>query len=296
MSDQAYVLVTPARNEAEYIEKTIQSVISQTVPPKQWVIVSDGSTDGTDDIVKRYSKKFDYIELLRLESRPTRNFGAKVKAINAGYSRIEHLEFEYFGNLDADITFDADYYETIMDRFEQYPQLGIAGGMVVDLIGKGRKGIFHGDSVGCAVHFFRRQCYEGIGGYLPLQFGGEDTIAETMAKMHNWQVRSFSEIVVCHLRPRGAGMWNIFQISFFRGVADYFMGYHPMFFILKSMSRFRQKPVFISTFLMLLGYLCSSIRNVNSQIPPDIVQYLRREQMNKLKALFNTARGKFYFK
>jgi biofilm PGA synthesis N-glycosyltransferase PgaC len=292
MPNKEYVIVTPARNEAEYIEQTIKAVTAQTVQPKRWVIVSDGSTDDTDHIVKAYADKFDFMELLRLESKPTRDFGSKVNAINAGYSRIEQLEFEYFGNLDADITFDADYYERIMNRFEQYPQLGIAGGIVEDLNAKGRKGTFYGDGVGCAVHFFRRQCYEGIGGYLPMRYGGEDTIAETMTRMQNWQVRTFPEIVVSHLRPRGKGMWNSFQIPFYRGVADYYMGYHPLFFLLKSISRFRQKPLLISTFLMLLGYLYSSVRRAESQVPPRVVKYLRREQMNKLKALFYKARSK----
>ena len=296
MPDEGYVIVTPARNEAQYIEKTIESVVSQTVLPKRWVVVSDGSTDATDDIVKRYSAKFDFIVLIRLDSRPVRDFGSKVRAINAGYGRIQHLEFGYFGNLDADLSFDANYYERIMNRFAQDPRLGIAGGVVVDVKKERRTKTFYRDGVGCAIHLFRRQCYEGIGGYLPMQFGGEDTIAETMARMQNWQVRSFPEIVVSHLRPRGTGMWSGFRIPFNRGVADYFMGYHPVFFILKSLFRFREKPFLLSTFLMLSGFLYSCRRHVNSQVPPNVVKYLRNEQKNKLKALFDTLKKKSYLK
>jgi len=294
MQGKEYVLVTPARNEAQYIEKTIESVISQTVPPKRWVIISDGSTDATDDIVKRYSAQFDFIELMRLESRPVRDFGSKVKAINAGYSRIRHLEFDYFGNLDADIAFDPDYYAAIMDRFRQDPQLGIAGGDVIDVKKERRTRTFYRDGVGCAVHFFRRQCYEGIGGYLPMRFGGEDTIAETMAKMQNWRVRSFPEIVVRHLRPRGTGMGSGYRIPFNRGVADYFIGYHPVFFIIKSLFRFREKPFVLSTVLMLSGYFYACSRKVNFQVPPDVVQYLRMGQMSKLQALLDSVKKKFY--
>jgi biofilm PGA synthesis N-glycosyltransferase PgaC len=292
MPSKQYVIVTPARNEAQYIEKTIESVVSQTVPPKRWVIVSDGSADATDDIVKRYAAQFDFIELIHLDTRPVRDFGSKVRAINTGYGRIQHLEFDYFGNLDADISFDADYYAKVMDRFEQNPRLGIAGGVVVDVKKEKRTKTFYRDGVGCAVHFFRRRCYEGIGGYLPMQFGGEDTIAETMARMQNWQVRTFPDIVVRHLRPRGTGMGSDYRIPFNRGVADYYIGYHPVFFILKSVFRFKEKPFLLSTFLMLLGYLHSSFRSVNSQVPANVVKYLRGEQMNKLRESFNSAQRK----
>jgi glycosyltransferase involved in cell wall biosynthesis len=295
MQGKDYVLVTPARNEAQYIEKTIESVISQTAPPKRWIIVSDGSTDATDDIVKSYSAKFDFIELIRRDCRLVRDFGSKVKAINAGYNRIQNLEFDYFGNLDADIAFDPDYYATIMDRFEKDPKLGIAGGAVLEVKKVRRTKTFYRDGVGCAVHFFRRQCYEGIGGYLPMRFGGEDTIAETMAKMQNWHVRSYPEIIVRHLRPRGTGMWSGYRIPFNRGVADYFIGYHPVFFIIKSLFRFREKPFFLSTALMLCGYFYSYSRKVNSQVPPVVVQHLRKEQMRKLQALLDSAKKKFYF-
>jgi biofilm PGA synthesis N-glycosyltransferase PgaC len=294
MPGKPYVIVTPARNEAQYIEKTIESVISQTLLPKRWVIVSDGSTDATDDIVKRYAAKCDFIELIRRDSTAVRDFGSKVKAIDAGYARIRHLEFDYFGNLDADIAFDADYYAKVMDRFDRDPRLGIAGGIVVDVIKERRTKTFHGDGVGCAVHFFRRQCYEGIGGYLPMQFGGEDTIAETMAKMQNWHVRTFPEIVVRHLRPRGAGTGSGSRIQFKRGVADYYMGYHPLFFIFKSLFRFKEKPFILSTFLMLSGYFYSYSRKVNFQVPPDVVRYLRMDQMNKLQALLKPVKNKFY--
>ncbi len=101
-----YVLITPARNEADYIEKTLQSVVAQTHLPKRWVIVSDGSTDATDDLVQKYQEGREWLELLRLPERQERHFAAKVRAFEAGYERVKDLDFEVIGNLDGDVSFD----------------------------------------------------------------------------------------------------------------------------------------------------------------------------------------------
>src|SRR5437870_958737 len=109
-----YVIVTPARNEAQFIELTIRSVIAQTVQPLKWVVVSDASTDGTDDIVRRYAAKFHWIELLRMPERSERNFAGKVHAFNAGYNAVQDLQYDVIVSLDADITFDADYFSYLL--------------------------------------------------------------------------------------------------------------------------------------------------------------------------------------
>src|SRR5215831_6690170 len=108
----SYVLVTPARNEAGLIEQTIQSVLAQSVLPRKWIIVSDGSTDGTDEIVQRYANEHEWIELMRMPERRDRQFAAKANAFNAGYARLKghsQLPFDIIGNLDADITLEPDY-------------------------------------------------------------------------------------------------------------------------------------------------------------------------------------------
>src|SRR5690606_7406663 len=122
-----YVLITPAHNEAAFIEKTIESVIAQTVPPLRWVIVSDGSTDGTDEIVGKYLGDHPWMELIRLPPRAKRSFAAKVMAFDAGYERVKDLAFDVIGNVDADVSFDADFMEFLLGRFEELPALGVAG-------------------------------------------------------------------------------------------------------------------------------------------------------------------------
>jgi biofilm PGA synthesis N-glycosyltransferase PgaC len=129
MSSQnySYILITPARNEEAYIEKTIQSMIAQTVLPEKWIIVSDGSTDRTDDIVKRYTAKHRWIKLIRLPEHRDRHFAAKVDAFNAGYSKVKNIQHDIIGNLDADLSFEEDYIEFLLQKFYQYLDLGVAG-------------------------------------------------------------------------------------------------------------------------------------------------------------------------
>jgi glycosyltransferase involved in cell wall biosynthesis len=123
----SYVIITPARNEAPFIELTLKSMVAQTHPPLKWVIVSDGSTDGTDEIVKRYLPANPWIELVRMPERKERNFAGKVHAFNAGLDRVEDLEFNIVGNLDADVSFEPDHFQYLIGRMGENPQLGVAG-------------------------------------------------------------------------------------------------------------------------------------------------------------------------
>src|SRR5258705_5682659 len=122
-----YTLITPARNEVQNIERTIQSVIKQTIWPLKWVIVSDGSTDGTDEIVKRYAAQYDWIQLVRRPERAERHFAGKADCFNTGYSCLKDLRFNIIGNLDADLSFEADYFSFLLDKFAEDPALCLAG-------------------------------------------------------------------------------------------------------------------------------------------------------------------------
>src|SRR5690242_17159020 len=128
MSQQLnYVLVTPARNESAFIELTLKSVVAQTVRPLRWIVVSDGSTDGTDEIVQEYAREHDWIELVRAPERTERHFAGKVHAFNAGYARVKDLVYDIIGNLDADISFDPEYFGFLLGKFAENRALGVAG-------------------------------------------------------------------------------------------------------------------------------------------------------------------------
>src|SRR5438132_1057039 len=122
-----YVLITPARNEATFIQKVLDAVISQTWLPERWVIVDDGSTDRTAQIVESYAACFSWIELLHRPQHLERSFAGKVHAFNAGLERVQSLDFQVLGNLDADLSFEPDYLQFLLEKFASDPKLGVAG-------------------------------------------------------------------------------------------------------------------------------------------------------------------------
>jgi biofilm PGA synthesis N-glycosyltransferase PgaC len=280
---KSYVLITPARNEERYVRNTMNSVVSQTVLPEKWVIVSDGSTDRTDDIVAEYARKFDFIKLLRVEAGKQRTFGSKVNAIKYGVEQLKDVKYEFIGNLDADISFEPEYYERMLKAFQDNAKLGVAGGVVLDLH-EGRLIKRGGDTnhVAGAVQLFRRECYEAIGGYAPVKAGIEDTVAEVMARMIGWEVKSFPEIKVIHHRRTGTEGQSIYSARFRMGQQDYFLGYHPLFEIAKCVYRIKERPYVIGSLFWMCGYFWSALRRDTRTVSVGFIRYLRREQMNQL--------------
>jgi len=291
MPERAYVLITPARNEEAYIEKTIKSVVSQTILPKKWIIVNDGSSDQTTDIVNEYTRQYDFIKLVNVSRRGERNFGAKVRAIQYGYEHLGNTDFNFIGNLDADVEFDATYYEKIFEKFYENPRLGIAGGIIVEYGGaKFMEQNTSTNSVAGAVQFFRRQCYEGTNGYIPLELGGEDVVVEVMARKHGWKVQTFPELKVLHHRRVAAVNGKILRGRFRQGVMNYSLGYHPFFQFIRCLLRIKDKPYFVGSLMMLLGYFGASFLRYKRVVPGDFMQYLRSEQMSRLYSCFSVVR------
>ena len=190
-----YALITPAWNEEIHLEQLIRSVTEQTLLPVRWVIVSDGSTDRTDAIVRSASEQFPWISLLRRERASERHFAGKAQAVNAGYAAVSDAEFDLVGNLDADITLPPDYYEFLVRRFMESPELGVAGTPFIEKAGcPDVHGYGHRFSdlnhVSGACQFFRRSCFDEIGGYTPVKQGAIDWIAVTTARMRGWKTRT----------------------------------------------------------------------------------------------------------
>ncbi|MHC4943836.1 MAG: glycosyltransferase family 2 protein, partial [Planctomycetota bacterium] len=248
-----YVLITPTRNEEDFIDRTIQGIVEQTVKPVQWIIVSDASTDRTDDIVKAYAKKHPFIKLVRVEERNGRDFASKVFAFKRGYAQLNGVAYDYVGNLDADIYVEPDYYASVLAEFEGNEKLGLAGGVRYDLY----KGEFKrygkaANSVGGCVQLYRRACFEETGGFIPVKYGGEDAIAEIMARMRGWEVRSFPDRKIFHYRETGAMNRSVLTTRFREGIKDYLIGYHPLFEMLRCIFRINQKrPWFLGALLSM---------------------------------------------
>ena len=188
-----YVLVTPARNESAHIEKTIQAVVAQTILPLRWVIVNaDGSTDDTDNIVRKYAVGRPWIELVRMPERHERHFAAKVNAFNAGYARMKDLDYQVMCSMDGDISFDEDYFSFLLRKLAEDPALGLVGTPFKENSGQVYDYRFVSiEHVSGACQVFRRECFEQIGGYVPVKGGGIDLIAVITARMKGWKTRTF---------------------------------------------------------------------------------------------------------
>ena len=281
-----FVIISPAHNEEANIEKTIRSVISQTVKPEKWVIISDGSSDRTDEIVNRYIPQNNWIELIRLPEHRDRQFAAKVQAFNAGYKKVKGLEYDIIGNLDADISFDPDYFQFLIGKFSENPELGVVGTPFVE-DGKHYDYRFTNiEHVSGACQLFRRRCFEEIGGYLPIKGGGIDWVAVTTARMKGWKTRTFTEKTCRHHRKMGTGNTNAFLIWFRQGQKDYFLGNHPFWEVFRTLYQMTKNPFIIGGVFIFCGFLWAGVKGVKRPISKELLNFIRKEQMQRLKKAF----------
>jgi biofilm PGA synthesis N-glycosyltransferase PgaC len=286
VGDHKYVLVTPARDEAMLIEETIKSVIRQTVLPAKWVVVSDGSTDGTDDIVKEYADRYKWMELVRIPGRAERDFAGKVLAFKTGYERLKELPYEFIGNLDADITFEEDYMSFLLNKFTVNPKLGIAGTPFKEA-GESYDFRFSAtEHVSGACQLFRRECYEGIGGYVPVKGGGIDLIAVLSARMQGWETRTFTEKHSVHHRKEGTAAGGVISARFKDGQKDYVLGAHPVWEVFRAVYQMSRKPLVIRGLAILCGYIWSSVRRADRTVSVELMRFRRRDQMHRLRQFF----------
>jgi len=285
-----YVIVTPARDEEDNIERLMRCMISQTVLPVRWVIVSDGSRDKTDEIVERYIKEHNWIELVRMPEHRDRNFGAKVQCFKIGYERLKNISHDIVGNLDADVSFENDYIEFLLERFIDNHSLGVAGTPFVENSGySSNSDSFEGGKhVAGGCQFFRKACWEEIGGYKANKAGGIDWIAVTTARMYGWTTQSFPQKVFFHHRSLGTGESNKFKSNFNYGRKDYYLGNHPLWEAFRIAYRLTKRPYFVAGFITLVGYLWALFTRMERPISKDLMKFHRNEEMRKLKAILRS--------
>jgi glycosyltransferase involved in cell wall biosynthesis len=285
-----YVLITPARNEEAYIERTIESVVKQTVPPLRWVIVNDGSTDSTAGVVKRHLGRVDWIELLERPIRHERDFAAKVHSFDAGFERVRHLPFAVIGNLDADVSLDPDHFEFLLEQFRADPRLGVAGTPFKEDGYSSDRHSFEGHAhVSGQCQLFRRACFEEIGGYVPHRAGGIDWIAVTTARMRGWTTRSFRERAFFHHRHLGTAERGTLASAFSYGEKDYYLGGGALWECFRvAFQMMSNKPYFFKGLCIGLGYIWASIARPERLVSPELMRFHRHEQMMKLKSIFGS--------
>lgn len=280
-----YVIITPARNEEAFIGKTIESMLRQTVRPVKWIIINDGSTDSTGQIIRSYLQDHPWMELIDFPIRRERNFAAKVFAFDAGKEAIKNLDYDVIGNLDADVSFDSDLFEFFLREFQKDPKLGVAGPIFKEEGGyssdadsfEGRNHV----SGGCQL--FRRKCFEEIGGYKPNKAGGVDWIAVTTARMMGWTTRSFREKAYFHHKFLGTAERGRVASSFSYGEKDYYLGGHPIWELCRVGYRVTRHPIEGSA--LGAGYVWALLTRQHRPVSMELVKFHRREQMLKLKQI-----------
>ncbi len=286
MTLPAYVLITPARNEAEYIELTLKSVVAQTVLPLKWVIVSDGSTDGTDDIVKKYLAGHPWIELIRMPERQERHFAGKVHAFNAGYAKVADLPYEVIGNLDGDVSFDEKYFDFLLRKFAENPQLGVGGTPFREGSSQYDYRFTSIEHVSGQCQLFRRECFQEIGGYVPRKIGGIDLVAVITARMKGWQTRTFLEKTYVHYRQMNTATLHPLLAPFKGGRGDYILGSHPLWELCRCIYQMTRPPIMLGGMFRLAGFAWASLTRTQKEVPKDLIQFRRSDQMRRLRSFF----------
>lgn len=282
----SYVVITPARNEAERIEQTIQAMLQQTVPPLRWIIASDGSTDSTDAIVTRYTEQIPWIRLARMPERAERHFAGKAQSFNSVLASIQELPYQAVACMDADVCIAPDYYAFLLDKLVSNDMLGVVGTPFRELSGEVYDYRYVSViNIDGKCQLFRRSCMEQIGGYVLSMGGNIDTIACLSARAKGWKTRVFPERIGTHLRQTGTARRGLLGARFNEGMRDYLIGNHPVWQLLRMAYQMKLKPYFLRGAAIELGYIWSALHRVERPISAGLIALRRREQMHHLADL-----------
>jgi len=274
-----YIIVTPVKNEEKFIGQTINSVINQTIKPQRWIIVNDGSTDKTGQIIQQFATQFTWIQEIENEKSLTRKMGGQA-ALMHGLRLVKVDDYDYFIRMDGDVTFDPHFFRSIFKKFEANPKLGIASGVCFvnqnDEMVEEKHPRFHTRG---PLKVYRAECFKAIGGLDPEE--GWDTIDEVKANMLGWQTRSFPEFKIHHLRKTQTasgllrGYRNVGQVA-------YYTGYHPIFMLIRAIKNMFARPYLIGGVNMLIAFCQGYYKKLPRVNDKKFITYLRKQQINKL--------------
>lgn len=264
----SYIVVTPAKDEVRHIERTLKSMVAQTHRPLMWIVVDDGSSDGTCEIVQKYADIHDFIRPIRAERVTTRATGtAEVRAFNRGFQLVRNETFGCIVKLDADLSFDADYFERLLCHFDDDPKLGIASGIYLETqSGEEWKEIempsYHAAG---ASKVIRKECFAGIDGFVEQR--GWDTVDEIRAIAQGWHTGHFTELRMKHWKPEGTGM-GLLRTTFMHGEIYQRTQGSLLFFTMKVLRRLLEKPYVLGSTWMLWGYLNALLKGREPLVTP----------------------------
>jgi biofilm PGA synthesis N-glycosyltransferase PgaC len=279
-----YVLISPCRNEADYMRQTLDTVVAQSLRPTKWVIVDDGSTDETPAILAEYARKHEWIEIVTRADRGHRAVGpGVVDAFYSGYAAIIPDDYDFVCKLDLDLRLPPRYFEILVDRMLANPRIGTCSGKAYleengELISER-----HGDenSLGMT-KFYRVSCFKDIGGFV--REVGWDGIDGHKCRMKGWTAISWDEpeLRFVHLRTMGASHKGIYTGRYRQGYGQYYMGTGLMFLTASVLSRLNQKPYVLGQLTILWAWIYSFLRAKPRYQDPEFRAFLRSYQRRAL--------------
>jgi len=279
-----YVLISPCRNEADFMRQTLDSVAAQSIRPATWVIVDDGSTDDTPQILAQYAARYDWIRVVTRRDRGRRAIGPGViDAFYAGYETIDPDDYDYVCKLDLDLRLPPRYFETLMTRMEANPRLATCSGKAYLEIDGKLVNERQGDeaSIG-ASKFYRVSCFKALGGFVrEVMWDGIDC---HRCRMHGWIACSWDdpELRFVHLRPMGSSQQSIYAGRMRHGFGQYYMGTGFLYMLANAINRLNEKPYVVGSLVMLWGWLSSALQGKPRFEDPEFRRFLRRYQWRVL--------------
>ena len=283
--NRRYLIISPCRNEADFMRQTLDTVIAQSVRPARWVIVDDGSTDATPLILAEYAARHDWITIVTRTDRGRRAVGPGViEAFYAGYETVAPDEYDYICKLDLDLNLPPRYFEILMQRMQAEPRLATCSGKAY--IHKGGQLVHerHGDetSIG-ASKFYRMACFREIGGFVrEVMWDGIDC---HRCRMLGWIACSWDdpELRFIHLRPMGSSQTGLLTGRMRHGSGQYFMGTGFIYMLANAVNRVNEKPVLLGSLAMIWGWLESALQRKPRYGDAAFRQFLRRYQWRALR-------------
>jgi len=283
-SSPRYIIISPAKDEERYVEHTLRSVTRQTVKPLLWIIVDDGSRDRTPELVDSYAHAYPFIRLLRHPRSGGRqlSFG-EVRAFNWGCDFIGPVDYDFIVKLDCDLSFDDDYFEQVLERFQQDERLGIASGVYLE---QSKADAWH-EVVMPAYHaagaskIMRRACFEQIGGFVPAP--GWDTVDEIKAMTRGWKTTHFRELRMMHHKREGSSIGSV-NTGVMHGEAFYRTGGSKLFFALKALHRIAVRPYLVNALGLIWGYLRAMVKRKQLLVTEHEADFYKALLLGRLKS------------
>jgi poly-beta-1,6-N-acetyl-D-glucosamine synthase len=280
------LIISPVRNEGEHIETVARSLERQTRPPDLWLVIDDGSTDATPELLREIAQRVSFMRVLSTPTGFTADRGdrhtaaAAPRAFNLALASVDWREFTHLGKLDGDVELPDDYFERLLEQFRERPRLGIGGGILIERVGgEWRTMRTAAHHVRGALKLYRRECFEEIGGVRELL--GWDGIDQTYARMRGYETRPSEDLVARHHRACGSAD-GLLRGRVRGGATHYVLRFSFPWVLVKSLKIARLRPIGVSGAAFVFGYLRASLRSAPRIEDPEYVRFVRRDERERL--------------